>query len=341
MKYVQFPVSPIIQDEDPHISTSRVSDQLSIQTKDYEKFISEKWLANVIPTHVSLHSKDTSSSNTDSTTLSFLSSTLSKALPTYSEKSSEDINEFLYKLKIFLNHPSIDNCHKESSTTTLNFQKLKNLSTLLGLCISGDVLSPFIDNQFFEDKGIEMVHHLILMKHPALQASASVVYNNMYSMKIWKTISFEAFAKRLRNHYRTCIWSGFPYEDGYLVQCFINGLDGNFDHVRTLLQNGALHWYNLTLNEVIKQATEVKLNRQSSGVWMTDDGASNLAGKEGAKRPEQSTHPPSNVLKLDQISPDTATNLPIEPSQKFKALCVNTPAPCADVMAIHYMNDHP
>ena len=254
-------MASIIPDEDPpNVTTRNVSDQPSINTKDYEKFISDKWLADVIPTHVSLHSKDTSS-DTDSTTLPFLSSTSSKALPTYSGKSSEDINEFLYKLKIFLNHPSIDNCHKDPNTNTLNFQKSKNLSTLLGLCISGDALSPFIDNPFFEDKGIEMVHHLISMKHPASQASASAVYNNMYSMKMNKSETFEAFAKRLRIHYRTCTRSGFPYEEGYLVRCFINGLDGNFDHVRTLLQNGALHWYTLTLNEVIKEATEVKLNR--------------------------------------------------------------------------------
>ena len=296
-------MASIIPDEDPPNVTARnVSDQPSINTKDYEKFISDKWLADVIPTHVSLHSKD-NSSDTDSTTLPFLSSTSSKALPTYSGKSSEDINEFLYKLKIFHHHPSIDNCHMDPNTNTLNFQKSINLSTLLGLYISGDDLSPLIDNPFFEDKGIEMVHHLISMKHPASQASASAVYNNMYNMKIKKSETFEAFAKWLRIHYRTCTRSGFPYEEGYLVRCFINGLDGNFDHVWTLLQNGALHWYTLTLNEVIKEAMEVKLNRQSSGVWTTDDGAANFAGKQGAKHPEQPKNPPSNVLKIDPDIP--------------------------------------
>ena len=177
----------------------------------------DKWLADVIPTQVSFNSNDPSLDH-GSSTLPFLSSISSKALPTYSGKASEDINEFLYKLKIFLNHPSIDNCQKDSSTTHLNAIKSKNLATsLLGLCISYDTLSPFINNEIFKDKGVEIVHHLISMKHSSSQVSASAIYNNMYSMKIQKHETFDAFAKHLQTQYYTCTCSGFPYKERDLV----------------------------------------------------------------------------------------------------------------------------
>ena len=298
---------------------SKTSDVASIPTADYERFLNDKWLTEVIPSQVSVKSTATANSADDANaTLPFLNSTSSKAIPTYSGKTSEDVNEFLFKLKIFLQHPSIANCHKQANTTPANAHQSKNLATLLGLCISGDVLSPFIDNPMFEDKGIEMVHHLISMKHPSSQASASAVYNNMYSTKIRKHETFEAFAKRLRTQYRTCTRSGFPYEESYLVRCFINGLDSNFDHARTLLQNGALNWYSYSLNDVIQEVTEVKLNRQSSGAWTTDDGAANLVGKQGAKRPDQSTPPSSNTIVMDPDVPAycyKASNLTIKEVQ--------------------------
>ena len=58
----------------------------------------------------------------------------------------------------------------------------------------------------------------------------------------------------------------------------------------------------MTLNEVIHEATEVKLNRLSSGSWTTDDSAANLAGKQGAKRPPSSS-----------ISPSTAPPVSVDP----------------------------
>lgn len=64
--------------------------------------------------------------------------------------------------------------------------------------------------------------------------------------------------------------------------------DSNLDHVCTLLQNGSLQWYGMTLNDVIHKATEVKLNCQSSWTWTTDDGTANFVGKEGSKRPSSS-----------------------------------------------------
>ena len=277
----------VVQDEETLKPPSRAY-QASIPTADYERFLSDKWLTDVIPTQVSVHSNDPSLDHIQST-LPFLSSISSKVLPTYFDKASEDVSKFLYKLKIFLHHPSIDNAYKQPRTTHLNTNRSKNLATLLGLCISGDELSPFTDNDIFEDKGVELVHHRISMKHPTSQASASAIYNTMYSMIIRKHKTFDAFVKRIRTHYRTCTRSSFPYREGHLVRCFINGLDSNFDNSRTLLQNGALHWFTLILNEVIQEVMEIKLNCQSSGAWTTDDGAANMAGKQGTKRPDNSS----------------------------------------------------
>ncbi len=132
------------------------------------------------------------------------------------------------------------------------------------------------------------------------------IYNNMHSKKIKKNESFKAFENCLRTHYHMCIRSGFPHKDCYLVQCFINGLDTNFDHAHKLLQNGTIQWYGLTFNEVIHGATEVKLNRQSSGTWTTNDGT-HLVGKQGTKRPSSSDSRISNDNTVT-INPDIPTH---------------------------------
>ena len=83
-----------------------------------------------------------------------------------------------------------------------------------------------------------------------------------------------------------------------MVRCFINGLDSNFDCVRTLLQNGALHWFTLSLNDIIQEATEIKLNRQSSSNWTTNNCAANLMGKQGAKRHNSSNTQSNNIVTM-------------------------------------------
>ena len=104
------------------------------------------------------------------------------------------------------------------------------------------------------------------------------------------------------SNYRICTRCGFPYEEGYLVRWFINGLDSNFDNAHILLQNGALHWFTMTLNEVIQEVTEIRLNRQLSGTWTMDGTAVNLAEKQGAKHPDTSTS--DNSITID---PDVPT----------------------------------
>ena len=90
----------------------------------------------------------------------FLTAGGDKALPRYSGRKNEDINAFFYKLRIFLNHPSINNYHKHKTTTSFNYNESKHLSTLLSLCLLGEALHPFLDNSRFDNKGIEMYHHL-------------------------------------------------------------------------------------------------------------------------------------------------------------------------------------
>ena len=61
---------------------------------------------------------------TDSaTTKQFLSVSSNKTLSKYNGKARDDINEFIYKLRVFLNHLSIDNYHLHESTTTSNAEQ--------------------------------------------------------------------------------------------------------------------------------------------------------------------------------------------------------------------------
>ena len=199
-----------------------------------------------------------------------------------------------YVLRIFFNHPSIDNCHLDSRTTLENQDKSKHLAALLSMCLSNNVLSPFIDNPKFDDKCIEMLQHLMDMKHPISKLSASTIYNSLSNQTIASDESFGAFAKCLRLMYKTCTRSGIPYDEGYLICCFIQGLDSNFDYSHKLLERGVLLWYELSLNEVLILVNDIKLNKQPTGSWITTSGKANATGKQGAKRPSSSSSDPSN-----------------------------------------------
>lgn len=92
-------------------------DNTSLTTADYVRILPPEVRSQyIVPTQVDMpHGVSTISgdSSSSSTGLPFLTAGPDKALPRYSGKEQEDINEFVYKLKIFLEHPSIDNCQKE------------------------------------------------------------------------------------------------------------------------------------------------------------------------------------------------------------------------------------
>ena len=199
--------------------------------------------------------------------------------------------EFLFKLRPFLAHDSIDNCHLNPSTDDSNKDKSKHLANLLGLYISGNALSPFIDNPTFEDKGIEMLNHLMEMKHPVSKSSANNIYNSLSNQTIKPDESFDSFATRLRLMYKTCTRSGISYDEDYLVRCFIKGLDCNFDYSRELLSQGVLDWFDKPITQVLIAVTNVKLNKEADGSWITTTATANATGKQGAKRP---TLPPNS-----------------------------------------------
>ena len=182
--------------------------------------------------------------------LPFLPRGKTDMLPKYSGKASEDINEFAYKLRIFLSDPSIDNCQREKTTNSTNHQKSIHLARLLDLCISGDALSPFINNLQFQDKGIEMFHHLHRAKYPISASTASNTLNAMFTTKILQKESLEAYSKRLRNMYCVCTENGTTYQEDFLVRCFIQGLDSYYDATRELLKNGSLDRYSLDLTTI-------------------------------------------------------------------------------------------
>ena len=131
------------------------------------------------------------------------------------------------------------------------------------MCLSGNAISPFIDNPTYDDKGIEMLHHLIDLKHPISKTSASTLYNSLSSQSMKPEESFDEFAKRLRLMYKTCTRSGIPYDEGFLIRCFMQGLDENYDHTREMIDLGVLKWYELTLNEVVVYVTDIKINKTS------------------------------------------------------------------------------
>ena len=188
-----------------------------------------------------------------------------KALPKYAGEKNEDINAFFYKLRIFLSCPSINNCHQQKQTTDENIQESKNLRTLLGLCLSGEALHPFLANTRFDNKGIEMYYHLRQMKNPISQAYISTLFQSIFHTKIKKNESFDSFGKQRRIIFRSCKEAGFPEDKAYLICCYIRSLDSNYDNIRELLDTNALDWFNKTLDEVIQLTTDIKLNKTTTG----------------------------------------------------------------------------
>lgn len=77
-------------------------------------------------------------------------------LPKYT--GTEDLSIFLHKLKPLLEHPEISNSHLDNSTTPLNSHYSANLAALLWVCLDGDALASFVNNDTYTDKGIEMFH---------------------------------------------------------------------------------------------------------------------------------------------------------------------------------------
>ncbi len=64
--------------------------------------------------------------------------------------------------------------------------------------ISGNASLLSINNSSFNQKGIEMLHHLMDMKNPISKSSVSTIYNALSHQTIELTEIFETFAKRLR-----------------------------------------------------------------------------------------------------------------------------------------------
>ena len=135
--------------------------------------------------------------------------------------------------------------------TVMKIQKLiyltgctQKIAALLTLCISGNILSSFIDNSKYDNKGIEMLQQLITMKHPTSKPSSSTVYNTSALQKSGTSEMFHNFAKKLYTMHETCTTSSIPYhcDEGYLIWCFIQGLNHNYNYVRELLDNGVLPW---------------------------------------------------------------------------------------------------
>ena len=151
-------------------------DQDSLNTCDYNNLVKPQYCSKV-PTKVRTHDlvthNTTSTESADATP--FLSASSNKALSKYSAKPRDDINEFIYKLRVFLNHPYIDNCHLHSSTTETNADQSKNLAALLSMCLSGNALSPFIDDLAYDHKWIEMLNYLMDLKHPVSKSLASTI----------------------------------------------------------------------------------------------------------------------------------------------------------------------
>ena len=85
------------------------------------------------------------------------------------------------------------------------------------MCLSGNAISPFIGNPKFDDKGIEMLNHLMDLKHPVSETSASTLYNSLTSQLIKPDEIFDAFTKRLCLMYKTSTQSGIPYDEGFLI----------------------------------------------------------------------------------------------------------------------------
>ena len=110
------------QDQNTMIS----DDQSEVTDYDYTTFIHTKpgpTSKATLPSHYNNGPPTTSSASyvdTLNNPTPFLTAGSEKALPKYSGKPSDDLNAFIFKLKIFLRHPSINNCHLQDKTDSSN-----------------------------------------------------------------------------------------------------------------------------------------------------------------------------------------------------------------------------
>lgn len=124
------------------------------------------------------------------------------------------------------------------------------------------------------------------MHNPMSKASVSALYHSMFHLKMDKDDTFDSFAKCLRLMHKHCTTTGnIPYEEAYLIRCFIYGLHSNFDSIRELLDSGALPWYNQDLNAVVQTVTDIKLNIEMTGTWKHFKATSHAIGEQGTKQP--------------------------------------------------------
>ena len=103
-------------------------------------------------------------------------------LPKYS--GTEDLSIFLHKLKPLLERPEISNCHLDDITTPDNAHYSANLAALLWVCLDGNVLVPFVNNDTLTDKGIEMLHTLKFNAYPTSWSAANAIMTNLYDQDL-------------------------------------------------------------------------------------------------------------------------------------------------------------
>ena len=100
--------------------------------------------------------------------------------------------------------------------------------------------------------------------------------------------------------YNTCTRSGIHYDNGFLIRCFIQGLDVNFDHTCKIIDLGVLKWYEKILKKVLVLVNDIKINKTSHGTLITNDATANVtSGKQGAKRPSDTKVANSIPIQAD------------------------------------------
>lgn len=126
------------------------------------------------------------------------------------------------------------------------------------------------------------------MKYPTTKDTAQLVREIMAKAKMTSTETFDSFAKRLRSMYRRVTAAGEPYDESFLVRCFLLGLDDNFEPTRIVNTNGSLRWEDHDLDSCVQTAFGMKLKLQSQNGWktITTSAKGNAeAGQHGPSRP--------------------------------------------------------
>ena len=131
---------PSVPHDDPNVIPQDVPDDISYGTYDYTTILPPHHHTNTsVPGRVHVPpcpTADTTVTTESHNATPFLTAGSEKTLPKYSGKPKDDIHEFIFKLRPFLKHSSIDNWHLDASTTEDNLDKSKYLASLLCLCIS-------------------------------------------------------------------------------------------------------------------------------------------------------------------------------------------------------------